>query len=287
MRRIGLGAAVLALAGCGQASEERSADSVATTDMAETAVPGIAVTAAPGVAFNYRYAFRLPPTAIARTQEAHAAACEKLGVARCRITGLRYQLRGENDIDASLAFKLDPAIARLFGRNGVDLVQAAKGALVDAEITGVDAGAAIGGLTADRARAADEQRRIAAELAKSGLPAAERAELQNQRADLARRIEAATAGVAERRDSLATTPMTFGYGSGPAVRGFDASAPLTSALDTAAGSAQVTLALLLGALALLGPPALALGLIWLLWRRFGRRWRDRLGSADASVTPSG
>ncbi len=110
---------------------------------------------------------------------------------------MRYRLSGENDIDASLAFKLDPAIARLFGRNGVDLVQAAKGTLVDAEITGIDAGAAIGQLTGQRARAADEQRRIAAELARPGLPASERAELQNQRAELARRIEAATAAFSE------------------------------------------------------------------------------------------
>jgi hypothetical protein len=288
MRSIWFGLSALALIGCGERPQgEASSDAVAVSDVAESSAPGIAVTAAPGVAFNYRYAFSLPPTAIARTQEAHAAACEKLGVARCRITGMRYRLSGENDIDASLAFKLDPAIARLFGRNGVDLVQAAKGALVDAEITGIDAGAAIGQLTGQRARAADEQRRIAAELARPGLPAAERAELQNQRAELARRIEAATAGAAEQRDSLATTPMTFGYESGPAVRGFDASAPLASALDTAAGSIQVTLAVLLGALALLGPPALALELVWLLWRRFGRRWRDRIGNVDAAAAPSG
>ena len=41
-----------------------------------------------------------------------------------------------------------------------------------------------------------------------------------------------------------------------------------------------SLAVLLGALAALGPPALALGLAWLLWRRFGRSWRER-GAAPA------
>lgn len=286
MRRAWVGLSVLLLVGCGGANESRS-DEIAVTDAAEApAAPGIAVTAAPGVAFNYRYDFRLPPTAIARTQEAHAVACEKLGVARCRITGMTYRLRGENAIVASLAFKLDPAIARLFGKNGIDLVQTARGTLVDAEITGTDAGAAIGQLTSQRARAADEMRRLDVQLARSGLPAAERAELQNQRADLARRIEAAATGVAEQQGSLATTPMTFGYESGRAIRGFDASAPLTSALDTAAGSAQFTLAVLLGALALLGPPALAFGLIWLAWRRFGRGRRDRPAAAQTSVAGS-
>src|SRR5687767_9511642 len=44
--------------------------------------PNISVSAAPGVAFNYRYAFRLPNARIAPAQEAHAAMCEKLGIAR-------------------------------------------------------------------------------------------------------------------------------------------------------------------------------------------------------------
>ncbi|HMN84711.1 MAG TPA: hypothetical protein PKA74_01795, partial [Bauldia sp.] len=67
----------------------------------------LAVTAAPGVAFNYRYAFSLPAGQIAAAQEAHAAACEQLGIARCRITGMRHQLLGENRVEAMLAFKLD------------------------------------------------------------------------------------------------------------------------------------------------------------------------------------
>src|SRR5688500_8246912 len=48
---------------------------------ADTAGPNISVSAAPGVAFNYRYAYRLPNARISVAQEAHAAMCEKLGVA--------------------------------------------------------------------------------------------------------------------------------------------------------------------------------------------------------------
>jgi hypothetical protein len=69
--------------------------------------PGIGPSAAPGVAFNYRYAFRLPGERISAVQEQHAAACEKLGLDRCRITGMRYRLLGEEDVEAMLAFKLD------------------------------------------------------------------------------------------------------------------------------------------------------------------------------------
>ena len=79
------------------------------------AAPGIVPTAAPGVAFNYRYGFRLPAQHIAAVQRQHAAACEKLGIDRCRITGMHYRLVNDRDIEGMLAFKLDPMIARKFG----------------------------------------------------------------------------------------------------------------------------------------------------------------------------
>ena len=89
--------------------------------------PGVAPTAAPGVAFNYRYAFRLPAANIGRVQEEHAQACEKLTVARCRITAMTYDDDGDGDIEAQLSFKLDPAIARDFGRDGIAAVDKAEG----------------------------------------------------------------------------------------------------------------------------------------------------------------
>jgi hypothetical protein len=241
-------------------------------DVAEAPV-GIAVTAAPGVAFNYRYAFSLPAPRIAAAQEEHAAACEKLGIARCRITGMRYQLLGEDRIEAMLAFKLDPALARDFGKQGIAAIQKAEGTLVDAEITGTDAGGEIARLAAERARVQEELARIDRELARTNLPASERAELQRQRAELAQRIEAVRTSSGEQRESLANTPMTFDYRSGRAVRGFDAGAPLTSSLDLLAASAQATLAFVLGAAAVLGPPALVLLIGLLLWRRLRPRFR--------------
>jgi hypothetical protein len=260
-------AAMLVLAGCSRAPESVTADedrastqSVIAPDVTDASAsraahaPGISVTAAPGVAFDYRYAFQLASDRVAGTQEAHAQACEKLGIARCRITGMRYRLLGENKVEAMLAFKLAPEIARGFGKNGIDLVRAAEGRLVDAEITGTDAGSAID---------------LDTELAKPGR-AMERAELQAQRAEAARRLAASEGGIAAGRESLANTPMAFTYGSGPAISGFDASAPLKSAANTAIGSAQVTLAVILAVLALLGPPAIALGLAWLVWRRIAR-----------------
>jgi hypothetical protein len=299
MRILLLATTCLCLAACSKVSENATNASspqgseapdraVRANDVEAPASPpgivapgGIAVTAAPGVAFAYHYAFRLPSARIAGAQEAHAQACEKLGIARCRITGMRYQLIGENNVEAMLAFKLDPAIARAFGKYGIGAIEAAQGTLVDAEITGTDAGAAISQLSVQRARAAAEQKRIDAELTKPKLSQEERAELQRQRAESTQTINAANDSTADQRESLADTPMVFDYGSGKAVRGFDASAPLTSAADTAIGSAQVTIAVLLGILALFGPPGLIVLLGWLAWRRF-RRGRG----AAAVATPT-
>lgn len=289
----------LAISGCNQApqsdrgsttqaSPEMRSEAPAAQDSAESllAPAGVAVTAAPGVAFNYHYAFSLPAERISAAQEEHAAACEKLGIARCRITGLRYQLLGEGRVEAMLAFKLDPTLARQFGKEGIAAIQKAEGTLIDAEITGTDAGAEINRIAAERARAQEELARIDRELARSGLPASERAELQRQRAEVAQRIEAGKTATSEQRESLANTPMVFDYRSGRAVRGFDAGAPLTSSLDLLAASAQATLAFVLSAIAVLGPPLLVLLAGLLAWRWIRPRLRRPKPAGTTAATPS-
>lgn len=291
-----VGVGTIALTGCSPAPERESSERMTTGDMAApdaareasgsaARAPGIDVTAAPGVAFTYRYGFRLPAPRIDDIQEQHAQACERLGVARCRITGMRYRLIGENDIEGALDFKLVPELARNFGKEGIAAVEKAAGTLVDAAIAGTDAGAVIDRAGIDRARAADELRRLdeAIARARSG---SERAELQAQRAEIGRRIAAVADSAAGARASLAQTPVTFLYESGPAVRGFDTSAPITSALDTAVGSAQATFAVLLGILAIFGPPALAIGLALWLFFQARRRWRTRQRGTTAT-SPAG
>lgn len=251
----------LALAGCGPRQE-------AGRDTG----PDVAVTAAPGVAFDYRYGFRLPARRIAGAQEAHAQMCERLGVARCRITGMQYRVTDSDDIDASMEFKLQPAIARAFGKQGIAAIEAADGMLVDSTITGTDAAAAIGQAESVRTDAQAGRERLERELARPGLTAAERGELVRQRGELDNAATSARASVADQRESLARTPVTFTYETGRAIRGFDTGSRLAEAGDTAIASFQWTLLLLLRLLATLGPPALVLGALYLLWRRFAPRW---------------
>src|SRR5690349_6703198 len=93
----------------------------------DSTAPGVDVTSAPGVAFDYRYAFRLPGNRIGAVQEAHAQACEKLGIDKCRITAMRYRLVDQKDVEAMLALRLDPKIARQFGKDATGTVEKADG----------------------------------------------------------------------------------------------------------------------------------------------------------------
>jgi len=163
---------------------DRAAPSMTIVPPSDVA-PGVNVTAAPGVAFSYTYAFRLPAQNVKDAQEAHASACEKLGPQHCRITGMLYRLIGENNIVGAIQFKLDPALARAFGKQGIDAIVKADGKLVDAEITGTDAGAAIKTLDVQRQQTEAEVQRLDRQLARGDLKPAERSELQRQRAALA------------------------------------------------------------------------------------------------------
>lgn len=288
---------VLLLASCGAPEERQSSESLETFDASETAPPaptaamdsasravptppGIAPTAAPGVAFNYRYAFRLPALAIGPVQEQHAAACEKLGTDRCRITGMRYTLEGEDEVEAEIAFKLDPAIARAFGRHGIEAVTKADGLLTHAEITGTDVGSQIEAGRRNQAQLREELERIEARLAQGGLSASERAELQNQAASLRQSLRGGDAAQAERREMLASTPVLFRYEAG------DTKGPLARALDRAGTNFVDALTVILVVAVTLLPFALILLFIWLLARWVRRRFHGpHTAQQGAAVSP--
>jgi hypothetical protein len=265
-------------------SEERSFSVNSSAPHAPPPPPGVSVSAAPGVAFNYRYAFRLPGERIAAVQEQHAAACEKLGLDRCRIIGMRYRLVDQDDVEAMLAFKLDPAIARSFGKAGIDLVTRSEGMLVDSEISGEDAGAEIQAASRSEAEYAEELERVEQQLARAGLKSAERAELQAQADRLRQSIRAVRANRADRQESLAKTPVVFNYGSGDLVPGFDDRSPIRTALERAGDNFVGGLATLLVVGLTLLPYALVALLLFWLYRRFGRRVGAQFSTRSAAST---
>ncbi len=247
--------------------------------------PSIAPTAAPGVAFNYRYAFRLPGERVSAIQEQHAAACEKLGLDRCRITGMRYRVLGEEDVEAMLAFKLDPVIARQFGKNGIEAVTRAEGMLVDSEISGEDVGSDIQRATRNVAELEEDLRRVEGQLARAGLRAGERAELQMQAERIRESIRANRASREDRREALAKTPMVFQYGAGDVAPGFDNRSPLKAAIERAGDNLVSGFATLLVILVTLIPWLIVLGFLLWLFRKFGGPLRRFLNPTYDNAAP--
>ena len=245
----------------GQRPEQRNAAGASN----DSAAPGIDVTSAPGVAFNYSYAFVLPDEAISAVQEQHASACEKLGPARCRITGMRYTLVEEDEVRGELRFKLDPALARQFGKEGIAAVVKAEGKLVDAAIEGRDVGSEI---TRSQRRSDDnagEIARIEARLAAGGLSEGERATLRGQADRLRAQQTQERQSRAEGEEMLADTPMTFSYsGDTGFTLGHNA---VGDAWESARGSFTTMVSFILLLVGTLLPWAVLAGLIVLLWRK--------------------
>ena len=308
MRRpLSLMALLLATAACGQ-SEPRQSESPLRVDampqaqyevappptpitdsapaersaiVTPSAPPEIAPTAAPGVAFNYHYAFRLAAPRIAAMQEAHAAACERLTVARCRITGMLYRLTGPGRIEARLELKLDPAIARRFGRESGAAVARAGGLLTESEISGADAGAAIQAAGRGIADLTAELNRIERRLRALRADAPERPQLDYQADQIRARIAALRDSREAQQESLATTPMVFDYAAADgAAAGYGERPTLAQAARNAGDNFLGGVNILLIVLVTLLPWALAALAAWAAGRAVRTRWFPKQPEGD-------
>ncbi|MFP5329951.1 MAG: DUF4349 domain-containing protein [Alphaproteobacteria bacterium] len=210
-RRLAIALALFASA-CSQAGGPDQA-----RDVAEE--PSIAPSAAPGVAFRYAYMFELPDDAISEVQEKHAARCESLGINKCRITGLTYSVNEDDAVHASLTVKLEPAIARQFGKEATEDVRSADGRLRTTEFSGEDTEPTTTQATRQQS---DLQTRIA-EVEKqlaSTTNDRERTQLQSQLNELRAQLSQAQATIAGTQQMLAVTPMTFNYYGRGGISGF-------------------------------------------------------------------
>ena len=249
-----VGVCGVALAGCGQRQEA-----------------GDAATDAADLAFRYGYTFRLPSAQIADAQEVHASRCERLGPPRCRITGMTYTVDGSGDVGASLSVAVATPLARSFGREGVAAVEQAGGALIGADISGTDTRATASAGDTTRRRGSAELTRLDAQLARSDLSGAERAELTRQRAAAVAQAQAGADETSAARAEVATTPIAFSYRAG---RGVGPAAELAAAGQAAYASLLTTLSVLLMTLAVLGPPVLLALFLFFIARRWGvPAWR--------------
>lgn len=255
-------ACLAALASCSQGADQSSESS--SGEAAEFSPPNIAPRAAPGVAFTYDYRFNLPDQRISASQEAHAAGCEGLGLQRCRITGMTYAVDADDNVRASLALKLDPAIAHRFGKAASELVDREGGKLDSLEIGSSNEGQQIGDATASKAQI---ERRIAdleAQLAKAR-PGEERAAIIQQIDALKAEADRMQTAVASSKAALATTPMSFVYYGRGGAPGFHGN-PIREAWNLFIATLVTLVGLVLRALAVLIPLAIAAALLIFLWR---------------------
>lgn len=279
-------APALLLSACSSGSEQPASESAqydVATESADSAAgssvtraPNVSPSAAPGVAFNYNYAFRLPDAKISAVQEQHAAACETLGLSRCRITGMRYTLVDEDRVEAMLAFKLDPAIARKFGKDAIASVEKAEGILVDSVIQGVDVGS---GISASQSRSSGltaELGRIEKRLSAGGLGDRERTELQEQAARIRGQLDSERDTRRAGEESLATTPMEFTYRGGEGIPGFNNGNPFAQVVSTSVSSFVTMLNVVLLLIGVALPWIILITLLVLLFRsapgQAFRRW---------------
>lgn len=293
-----VGAMALALVGCSEKSSEDAAtnDTPAAEAISEegsadaAAVPRIGIEAAPGVAFDYAYTFRLADDRISKVQEEHAAACETLGIQRCRIVDVRYQLTDEKLVEAQTQFKLDPGIARKFGASAIASVEKAEGVLADASVAGEDVGTEILASQQRSAGSEAEIARLEERLKSGGLDKRERAELLSQISQLRGELGTERQNRRSGEARIAWTSVAFNYASDGGLPGIGHENPFASAGETLMRSGSTVLSFVLTLGAALLPWALLLGLIVAFWRsRFmvavRRQMRVEAGSSDLGTPP--
>jgi Domain of unknown function (DUF4349) len=235
-------------------------------DASGMAAPGIPASVAPNLAFEYRYAFKLPDNKISAVQEEHAEACETLGSARCQVVDMKYQQSDETNAEAMLAFKLDPAIARKFGRDAIATVEKAEGVLADGNVTGTNVGGEIEDSQGRSALLTAQLERLEKRLAMKGLPPKERASLQERADDLRKELDNEGEGRRQGEVKLAMTPVVFTYTSDGGLPGFGKENPFATAADVSANSFATMISFVLLLIGAIGPWALLIGGIVLILR---------------------
>ena len=255
------------------AAETMSADASASTDRAMSSKdelpppPNIGANVAPGVAFDYQYSFSLPADKISTAQEGHAALCEKLGIVHCRVTGMQYNKTGNGEIEASLGFKLDPAIAHSFARDATDLVERNDGTLADSQIKGEDVGSQIVEGDHNKTQIEAELAKIDVQLKIPNLSKDVRSRLVDQQSELREQLRQLGTSRNAKVESLAITPVQFSYLPNEAIFGFDNRSPVQQALRTSGSSFSTMLSFVIISIGALAPWALLGGAIFWIVRR--------------------
>jgi hypothetical protein len=280
IRLASLAVTALLLCACSKASDHASRPQ---DEREASTAPDISPTAAPGVAFNYAYEFSLPDKRIAAAQEAHASACERLSLGRCRIVGMTYTVDQNEQVMAELDLKLDPLIARQFGKSAQQLVESNDGKLFRLAIGSSDEGQVIDQTTKQKSSVSAQIARLEQELAKTKPGTEARANLMSQIEALQQQVSEQTRAIESSQATLASTPMEFHYYGRGGVPGFRGN-PVREAWQTFITTIVWLVKILLQVLAVLVPVGLLIAALVALWRtrpmRALRRWAKNADDAE-------
>lgn len=263
---------------------EAVAADAASASAEEGGAPKIGPEAAPNLAFEYRYAFKLPDKKIGAVQQEHAEACAVLGNARCQIVDMKFEQQ-EDDVQAMLAFKLDPSIAFKFGRDAIASVEKAEGVLADGNISGSNVGGEIEDSQGRSAMLQGQLERLEKRLAAKGLSPKERTSLADRAEDLRRQLDGEQDGRSKGEAKLAMTPVQFTYASDGGLPGFGKDNPFANAFDVTANSFATMISFVLLFLGAAAPwLVLAALILWFFRSRIGRTIRSWWSPGSATKT---
>lgn len=285
MRWLMLGTAILWLAACGKAQDMQAPqrEKMVAYDVATPAPPvapgpdggaqpaPIAVTI-PQIAYAYKYDFRLPESAIARTQAAHVALCDRLGPARCQLIASQSGGGEDRTAAAGLKLRVASALARQFGAALQGAVAKEGGRAMSSSIAAEDVSKAITDTDARLRQRTLLVARLTEILRTRQGKVAELVEAERSVAAAQEEIDQARGELADLRGRVAMSTVDIGYQAIAAT----IDAPRTGLGDAVAQSWSVFvlgLVAMLSAAIFLLPWALVAGGIALAVRA----WRRRTG----------
>lgn len=289
-KRLVATSAVLALAGCGQQSEDYAASAPeAATEMAVQKLapaegdaaagsvePAAIPVSVPKIAYVYDFGYRVAADKMAALQRRHAELCEKQGPTQCRIIEMRSS-GGEGDYaTGSLALEVAAPRARAFGADLAKAAGESGGEEVSSAISGEDLSKQIVDTEARlRARLVLRDRLMEVLATRKG-SVAELVEAERGVAQVNEEIDQARSWLAEMQGRVDFSRVNISYASGsPAGGGF--LAPIRDVV----GNLGAILGYIVAMLIVLVTAAVPLGLFGLALRK-GWLWlKERRAASPA------
>lgn len=217
-RSLAFSAIAILLAGCSAQDREYSEEGATasfnveeTMAEADMVAPDIDPSISPGVAFDYSLRIGLPDNRISMLQERHADTCEEMGIDRCQIVGMNYDLYDNGRAGGQLVFLLLPTEARSFAREAVAQAEKMDGTLLSSRFRGEEVQTATDDSRQREANATERLAEIERTLNRGDLSADRRAQLELEAADL-RGQRTGEQQLQERNERrLAKSPLTIDY----------------------------------------------------------------------------